>query len=452
MDVARLPAFAQTVVHVRRFFTELKAVVREHLAAGRAAQRGYFTPSEDEALRRLLISYSQARAALLEIAIAYRDDEELQPADRPAAFLTAFAAACVLVDAGRFLHESFDDRPLVRAKLNEPEPHFGIPPGTYDSVQRSLASVRQAWHLYHALQYWEAEQATLRQLEGLPSAQELLSTIDDLVGRLNVPAARFAHFRVREQIARRRSQGRTLLQRALYGIQKTASGFVSHLFTRPGHRPTLPPKIAAQVRELLQPGDVLLTRKEYALTNYFLPGYWPHAALYLGGTDELARLGLAEHANVKPRWANLLSGEAAEPRVLEAMGDGVRIRPLSNPFKADSVVLLRPQLEPAQIAEGIGRGMFHEGKPYDFDFDFSRSDRLVCTEVVYRAYDGLGPLSFPLQRRAGRLTLAAEDLLHLALERRGLAPVAVYALQFGPHLQQGSQIDELLAHPCGPAE
>jgi hypothetical protein len=59
----------------------------------------------------------------------------------------------------------------------------------------------------------------------------------------------------------------------------------------------------------------------------------------------------------------------------------------------------------------LGRAASHEGKGYNFDFDFLRSDRLVCTELVYRAFDGIGNVTIPLSERAGRPKLFAEDLL-----------------------------------------
>ena len=83
------------------------------------------------------------------------------------------------------------------------------------------------------------------------------------------------------------------------------------------------------------------------------------------------------------------------------------------------------QLDETDLATAIVRAAEHEGKLYDFDFDFFRSDRLVCTEVIYRAYDGLGPVQLRLTERSGRPTLSAEDLLDLAVDGRGFDPVAV---------------------------
>jgi Permuted papain-like amidase enzyme, YaeF/YiiX, C92 family len=134
-----------------------------------------------------------------------------------------------------------------------------------------------------------------------------------------------------------------------------------------------------------------------------------------------------------------------EPRrVLEAMKDGVWVRSLKSPFDSDALAVIRPRLASADVAEALSRGMFHEGKPYDFDFDFTRSDRLVCTEVVYRSYEGVGGIKFQLKRRTGRLTLAAEDLLQMALDRASFEPLAAFCPVHSTQLQTGTDAEQLI--------
>ena len=149
-------------------------------------------------------------------------------------------------------------------------------------------------------------------------------------------------------------------------------------YVRPGHRPNLPQGIQQQIESLIKPGDILAVRKEYAITNYFLPGYWPHVALYLGDAKARQSIGIDQHETVQSRWSQLMpqSKDSAD-RVLESKKDGVLIRSLSSPWESDSIVVLRPQLERHYIAEALTRALVHEGKPYDFDFDFTRSDGRV---------------------------------------------------------------------------
>ncbi|MBI3468801.1 MAG: hypothetical protein HY000_37840 [Planctomycetes bacterium] len=445
-------AGTRTVANLATHFEELKQAalhLRERVAA---RTRGYFTPSEDEEVRHLLVSYWQSRNALLDLVMAIRDDTELPTKHRPAAFLVGFAAATLLVDAAWFLRDAYDANPTIREKLNEPEPHFGIPPGLYDTVQRSLTSPFHAWHLYHAVKYFGEHKVELNALaRGDPLLTANLEVIDRLGERVRVSAGEYAGARLRvraRQIVS--SLHHDLIGQALYGLQKMLSRLASDISTRPAHRHALPTEVHDGFRNLLEPGDVLVTRKEYALTNYFLPGYWPHAALYLGDAPKLERMGIHEHPNAKPRWCRLLTADIQEARrVLEALKDGVWIRSLKSPLSSDSVVVIRPQLGRTEIAAALARGLFHEGKPYDFDFDFTRSDRLVCTEVVYRSYEGIGGIRFELRRRAGRLTLAAEDLLQMALNRSHFEPVAVFAPAHAPDLRTGQQVEPILRAALG---
>jgi hypothetical protein len=451
---------AGTVAHLAVHFEELKASARSLRERAMARDRGYFTPSEDEEVRHLLVSYWQSRNALLDLVISIRDDAAAPPDKRPASFLVGFAGAVLLVDAARFLREMYEDSPVVRAKLNEADGHFGIPAGTYDAVQRSLVSVRHAWHLYHAMKYYEEHRAELQAMATDPLLAKMLETIDRLGSRLDVATEQFAKARLRVRLRQAVTAIRAdLFGQALYGIQKALSRLASELSVRPGHRHEMPAAVTAELRSLLRPGDVFITRKEYAITNYFLPGYWPHAALYIGDSPALERFGIHDHPNIKPRWRRLLELDPQDPhRVLEALKDGVWLRSVLSPLASDSVVIIRPQLGESDVSAAIARGMFHEGKPYDFDFDFTRSDRMVCTEVVYRSYEGIGGIRFDLTRRAGRLTLSADDLVRMAVAGVHFDPIAVYAPVCNPVVLRGAEAVAVMrektpaaAAPCSSA-
>lgn len=446
MTPEQITAGSRTIAHLADYFPELKRTAGELIERASATGRGYFTPAEEETVRRLQVSYWKARGALFEVVDSFRQDTELPESLRPDAFLVAYAAAVLLVDAGRFLRESFEPLPVVRRKLNEPEPAFEIPPGTYDTVQKSLTSPRHAWHLYHAMRYFDEHRADLSARAADGPLRPVLAVIERLGGRLQVPVSRLAKAQTR--VRTRRAIGRLrygLLGRALYGIQKLFSSMAAEKYLRSGHRPRLPEAVAGELCGLLRPGDVIVCRKEHAVTNYFLPGYWKHVALYLGTAADLRRLGIAEHEHVRPRWSQLLS-EKRRPaeRVLESMKDGVRIRGVDSALGCDAVVAIRPRLDSQDVAAALARGMFHEGKPYDFDFDFTRADRLVCTEVVYRSYDGVGQISFELTRRAGRLTLSAEDLVAMSLGRVHFEPVAAFTPDHGAELAAGEEAEALL--------
>ena len=419
----------QTVKHLAEYFAELKTTAIQVASTISAVDRGYFTAGEDEKVQAILVSYLQSRGALYDLINDARNYHDLPPDDRNATFLVGYAGALVLIDAARFLHDLTLDRPIVRRKLNEAVPTFDIAAGSYDRIQRSLIRTRHAWHLYHAMNFFAENEHDLRLFANANSLQPLFDIIDELKGCVDVSLHRFAVTRLRikgDQTKRRIA--RTLFQRSMYGIQKFVSSVAADKYVRIGHQPQLPPSVVTALANIVEPGDVFVVRKEFAFTNYFLPGYWPHAALYVGTPNELSDMGIHKDEAVSPRWQQLLSNDELGNRsVVEAMKDGVRIRSWESPLRCDSIVVLRPNVAREHRATAIARAFSHESKRYDFDFDFGRSDRLVCTEVVYRAYEGLGNLKFPLRKRAGRPTLSGADLMEMACDGNGFTPLALYA-------------------------
>lgn len=452
MTASQLRSEAETVLSLSDHLETLKQRATELLETFEASRRGYFTPTEDEQTRHLLVSYWQSRNALFELVTSTYRAEQLNEEDRAIALTIAYAGALVLVDVARFLRDNCHHRPVVRRKLNEPEPYFEIPEGTYDSVQKSLTRPVHAWHLYHAMKFIRTHWKDLRNIGATePEFNGTLDLIRRLQDRLDINTARFilARTRVRGRSLRTRL-GSDLFGRAIYGLQKCVSAFMANKYVKLHHRPGLPQSIESELQAALRPGDVIVVRKEHAFTNYFLPGYWPHAALYLGTLNQLQDMQLHKHHHVGRKWSQI---ESLDPkrchRVLESMKDGVHIRSLANPLQSDAVAVIRPRLSVDQISAAISRGLQHEGKSYDFDFDFSRSDRLVCTEVVYRSYEGVGGIAFELTRRAGRITLSAEDLLQKAVNAEGFDVQMVYCPAVGNELTFGEEAATILQSTIG---
>lgn len=207
-----------------------------------------------------------------------------------------------------------------------------------------------------------------------------------------------------------------MLASVMEGFGRTASEFCER------DNKAVSDSVLLSIAEFLQPGDVIVTRHAKALTNLFIPGFWPHAALYIGTPQQRRAADIEIDSSKEPLWVDDIC-------MLEALKDGVRFRPLSETLAVDVFAVLRPNLSPGSINRAIERAVMHEGKMYNFDFDFFNSDRVVCTEVIYRAYDGLEDLRFPLQERAGRKTLSAEDLLDFALDTESFTPVAIFGVR-----------------------
>ena len=194
-----------------------------------------------------------------------------------------------------------------------------------------------------------------------------------------------------------------------YGVQSKVATYLGD--TKIVNRPPL--IRVEQIKALqgrLRPGDILLERRNWYLSNPWLPGFWPHAALYVGRPEDLQRLGLTDHPAVRKHLvAYLAPARDKRPNtVIEAVSEGVMLNSLTHSLHADYVAVLRPRADARQIATAIARAFENLGRPYDFNFDFDDTSRLVCTQLVHVAYQGA--LDFRLVRVLGRRTLPANEI------------------------------------------
>ena len=419
----------------------LEHMQAERTALDQALERGLFKPREEEVLFNWFARLLTIRAALLETIEELQDSLDGSPnhmcePDEWRVFLLGYSAACLLLRIDRLLVEDVATHTLVQRKLNEGEPVRRIPRKQYTRVFKSLADTGNAWRLYQVMRFARKNEEKLDAMAADPNVGFLAEARVHLEIMLDPSKSNFLKrfLQYREHSLRRR--GASALQQSSFALLEMGGRTVSEVrLNRTNKKVT--PAIRAQLAHILEPGDVLVTRHEYAFTNLFLPGFWPHAALYIGSEQERHKLGITADPDLAARWGGPI-------RVLEALKDGVRFRPLEETLAVDVAAVIRPMLSREELAQALARVLVHEGKGYNFDFDFFRTDRLVCTEVVYQAYEGIGQMNIPLSKRGGRPTLAAQDLLDLALEGRMFRPVAVFGVPGAERLVTGEHAGELI--------
>jgi hypothetical protein len=109
--------------------------------------------------------------------------------------------------------------------------------------------------------------------------------------------------------------------------------------------------------------------------------------------------------------------------VIEVVSSGVIFSPLEHTAAADDLAVLRPRLSESRKNAAIARAFSHLGKAYDFDFDFFSTDKLVCTELIYRVYDEPidgESIRFPLARVMGRDTMPADEVVRMFARERSM--------------------------------
>lgn len=383
-----------------------------------ARQRGYFTPDEDDRVRQMLLTYRNYRRALYEIIERYMAYEQLgAPAYQLRGFMVAFAAALTLYAKSLKLIQTYEHEPLVRKKLNEPDAKFELEAGFFDEVLSAYSSVRNYRLIARANRLWRSRRREIQKLQ-LAETPGWAWLCDLIRHQRSVMFRRFRNvflLRLRYDWRAFWRLATEPMRHTRYNLQSLVGGAFAGLRTTTHYEPALNTEILEHLRTVLRPGDVVMVRAERKMTTAILPGFWAHSALCIGSRDDLELLGLGSHPHVQKHWDEIPADGGRYGQVLEAVSPRVRICPLEQCLHADHVAVLRPNVSGADVREAIAEAFGHVGKPYDFEFDFNVTSRIVCTELIYRSYHNRGGIQFRLVKRLGRYTLSCDDLVSLLL-------------------------------------
>lgn len=352
-------------------------------------------------------------------------------------FLLSFAAELSLYENAARLQDLLDRNQNVTRFLNDGHPERSILPDSVARLREELTGLTDLGRVAAGRRYLEfLERVHRARGEAAASGYEWLWA--DVERYLTAVERRRRHERLAASVSSDFAPLLRGLKRVTFPVQKEVAEWMGDArLKRPGEY-LITIEQADTMREALRPGDVLLSRKNWYLSNIGLPGFWPHAILYVGSNEEVAsdldgdadvrewvrsRSGrdltfseyLAERYPLAWRQRGLSSSRSAFLSVIEAVSEGV-IQNSLHQAVGDSVVALRPRLPKSGKARAIDRAFSFLELPYDFDFDFATDHALVCTEVVWRCYrsEGRWPgLDLPTVSVAGRLTLPANEIARL---------------------------------------
>ena len=360
-----------------------------------------FTPEESQQIRNLFIRYMGYRRDLLHLARVHVGFKKISnESQRHRSFLIGYCAASVALEAGLVYVQSYRDNAPLRAKLNEEEPGL-LADGQFEVVYHSVTDQHHQ-ELYREFGvFFELHRA--RWLVESPPGMDFAKLLDPRIraGQTALENTRLSPVRAWfSRIGRRLQQD---AKSPAFEAQKLLAEFMGD--TRIVRREPMISihQVRTEIQPRLQPGDIIIERRNWYLSNAFLPGFWPHCALYVGTREQLEQVGL-DYESLDPdaRAVHAKLEEKTNHRlvIIEAMSEGVIFTSAEKSMHADYVAVLRPRLTRDQLQQVIKNAFRYHGRPYDFAFDFADESKLVCSELLHYSFGGIH--DFPMDTVLGK--------------------------------------------------
>ncbi|NVN89835.1 MAG: hypothetical protein HXX11_04460 [Desulfuromonadales bacterium] len=368
-----------------------------------------------------------------------------------AAFLAGYRSALEFIAMA-------DRNPALDTILDEPVQELGIPAGSFSRFKLRFLNVAIATE-FAALQVIDRSYAN-----GPP---ELRSAMDEDSAVIWGMGKGTGHvLTLKNALAVVQKTGFS----AWFPLQKGVSEWMGDTKVARKQSHLISASQIAEMGKRLQPGDILFERHEWYLSNLGLPGFWTHVALYIGTPEERRRLfndpevkawvttmGIANgdfESLLARRYPTAYVSSTARrdqgrsPRILEAISEGVSFTSLEYTGSADSIGVIRPRLSRRDKAHAILRAFYYSGRPYDFNFDFETDSSLVCSELIFKAYEagnGMMGMRFPVTEVMGRKVSTPNSMVRqFAEQAAGSSPQADFVLFLDGYEKQNRAVESTL--------
>ena len=169
-------------------------------------------------------------------------------------------------------------------------------------------------------------------------------------------------------------------------------------------------ELEQDITKQLQIGDILLEKTPFRLTDSMIPGHWGHAAVWVGTEQELRAIDLWSHPLVARYHEQIKRGEL----VAESLRTGTTLSTMSHFMNIDDLGVIRSRqpLTDEEMRDTIILALRQIGKAYDFNFDVETTDKIVCSQLVYLAYN---KINWPTESVVGRYTISPDNIAVKAL-------------------------------------
>lgn len=375
------------------------------------------------ALRKELLAIAESHECWLDLTGYELAAYGITPEIRLKGIMLSLSSALVLYDNYLLAVSLFEGDGKLRRLLNESDPGYAVNSAELAKITLSYNSVANRERVRRAIRFYKREVKNQRaMIEASASSGYLMSLIAQSPSYTMVSA--WSPFYL---ISRHIGFLGAVTSDALAGLDRQGVNLFSMVFgnavglveTRKGKLYGRS-DVRGKLQRTLAAGDIVLEKTPFRLTDKLIPGYWGHAAVWIGTESELKELGIWDDPIVARYHEQIRAGRL----VAEALRSGVEMNSLEHFLNIDSIgVLRKPGLSRGSRAKTIIQALRQVGKPYDFNFDVESKERVYCSKLVYLSYSGI---DWPTRKSLGRTTFTPDDVAAKAAPGGDLQLVTFY--------------------------